>query len=336
VTQPQLTFFCELEPDKLQALFADGRVSDHLLALEASVSLGILDLTDRRARMVRTLNEAGIPVIAWQLLPKEQGYWFNAANAPQAAARYADFQRWTTEHDLHWDGVGLDIEPDIQEMRQLAGGRWAVLPALLERTFHGERLRQAQTQYAMLAARIRADGHRVDSYLIPFMVDERQAGSTLLRRLAGLVDIPVDREVLMLYTSFFRPRGPGILWSYGSEAASIAVGVTGGGVDVGGIVANRSLDWDEFSRDLLLARYWTDDIHIFSLEGCVTQGFLSRLRGLDWEQATTQPLTMAAQIETYRKALRAGLWASAHPWWVVGGVAAVLTFTRRLRGGRSR
>ena len=331
MTPPQLTFFCELEPDTLQSLFADGKVVDHLLALEASVSLGILDLTDGRARMVRTLNDEGIPVIAWQLLPKEQGYWFNASNTPQAAARYADFQRWTTEHDLRWDGVGLDIEPDIHDMQGLVGSRWSVLSTLIERAFHGEQLRQAQAQYTMLAARIRADGYRVDSYLIPFIVDERQVGSTLLRRLAGLVDIPVDREVLMLYTSFFRPRGPGILWSYGSEAASIAVGVTGGGVEVGGILAKRPLDWDEFSRDLLLARYRTDDIHVFSLEGCVTQGFLSHLRGFDWEQSITPPLTMAAEIETYRKALRTGLWASAHPLWVAGGALAAAWALRRLR-----
>ena len=331
MTQPQLTFFCELEPDALLVLFADGKVVDHLLALEASVSLGILDLTDRRARMVRRLNEAGIPVTAWQLLPKEQGYWFNAANAPQAAARYADFRRWTAEHNLRWDGVGLDIELDIHEMQRLAGGRWTVLPTLAGRILHGQRLRQAESLYTALVARIRADGHRVDSYVIPFIVDERQAGSTLLRCLAGLVDIPVDREVLMLYTSFFRPSGPGMLWSYGSEAASIAVGVTGGGVDVGGTVANRPLDWEEFSRDLLLARHWTENIHVFSLEGCVEQSFLSQLRDFDWGLPITPPLALATEIEKYRKALRVGLWASAHPWWVAGGALAAAWALRRLR-----
>ena len=79
--KPRLTFFCELEADALETLFADSSVIDNLVTLEASVSLGILDLSPGRAAVVRRLNEAGIPVIAWQLLPKEQGYWFNLGNA---------------------------------------------------------------------------------------------------------------------------------------------------------------------------------------------------------------------------------------------------------------
>ena len=87
IRAPKLTFFCELEADELQALFADSSVIKNLLALEASVSLGILDLTSERAGVVHSLNEAGIPVIAWQLLPMEQGYWFNVSNAAQASTR---------------------------------------------------------------------------------------------------------------------------------------------------------------------------------------------------------------------------------------------------------
>ena len=329
--QPRLTFFCELEADALKALFADRAVIDDLAALEASVSLGILDLSAERAEVVRALNGAGIPVIAWQLLPKEQGYWFNLGNALQAAARYTEFKRWTEEHALRWDGVGLDIETDIREMQELAADRWSLVPTVLGRAFDAERLRRAQAQYTALVAQIHADGYRVDSYLMPFIVDERRAGSTLVQRLAGLVDIPVDREVLMLYTSFFRPRGPAILWSYAADTDSVGVGVTGGGVDLEGTADKRFLDGEELCRDLLLAQRHTDDIHVFSLEGCVEQGFLARLREFDWAQPVTVPLAMAAQVETWRKALRAGLWASAHPWLVLGGAAAVLALVRRLR-----
>ncbi len=73
-------------------------------------------------RVVRQLNEAGIPVTAWLLLPKEQGYWFNLDNIPQAIARYADFKAWTEENALQWAGVGIDIEPDFNELQQLAQG----------------------------------------------------------------------------------------------------------------------------------------------------------------------------------------------------------------------
>ncbi len=331
MAQPQLTFFCELEADALQALITASSVIDDLAALKASVSLGILDLRPGRAAVVRCLNEAGIPVIAWQLLPQEQGYWFNLGNAPQAVARYADFRAWTAEHGLRWAGVGVDVEPDIREIQQLSANRRRLLSTLLRRAFDNERLRRAQATYSALVAQMRADGYRVDGYQIPFIVDERRAGSTLLQRVAGLVDIPVDREVLMLYTSFLRPRGPGILWGYAPDTQSVGVGSTGGGVEIGGIGDVPPLDWDEFSRDLRLALRWSDDVHIFSLEGCVRQGFLTRLKTFDWDQPVTAPLEMARQVERWRRALRMVLWASAHPCILLAGLLGVLWLLSRLR-----
>jgi hypothetical protein len=72
---PRLTFFCELETADLQALFEDGSVIEDLQSLNAAVSLGLLDLKPERAEIVRRLNRAGLPVTAWLLLPKEQGYY---------------------------------------------------------------------------------------------------------------------------------------------------------------------------------------------------------------------------------------------------------------------
>jgi hypothetical protein len=329
--KPRLTFFCELETDALEALFADSSVIGNLTALEASVSLGILDLSPGRAAVVRHLNEAGIPVIAWQLLPKEQGYWFNLGNASQAAARYADFKAWTAEYSLQWAGVGIDIEPDIREVQQLLDGGWRLLPMLLQRVFDTKRLRRAQASYNALVAQMRADGYCVDSYEMPFMVDERKVGSTLLQRLTGIVDVHTDRLVLMLYTSPLRPRGPGILWSYAPDADSVGVGNTGGGVELAGISEIPPLDWNEFSRDLRLALYWSDDIHIFSLEGCVRQDFLTRLKTFDWSQPVVHPLETARQVERMRKAMWAVLWASIHPFVVLAGLAGGLWLLSRLR-----
>ena len=124
MAQPRLTFACELETEALRVLFADPGVVDDLATLEASIALGILDLTPERASVVRRLNQAGIPLIAWQLLSKEEGYWCNAGNVCQAAARYNDFKAWTDEHGLQWVGVGLDIEPDMREVQMFVGKKW--------------------------------------------------------------------------------------------------------------------------------------------------------------------------------------------------------------------
>jgi hypothetical protein len=307
----RLSFFCELGAGPLRALFEDPAVTEHLVALSATVSLGLLDFSPERAAVVRRLFQAGIPVVAWQLLPAEQGYWFNQDNAPQAAARYSAFREWTAEHGLRWDGVGLDIEPDIHEFQRLISGGWRRLPALLPRLKRGEQLSQAQAAYGALVERIRADGYRVDTYQLPFIVDERRAGSTLLQRLVGVVDLPADREVLMLYSSFLRPHGAGALRSYGAQARSIAVGSTGGGVELPGLIEVPPLGWDELSRDLRLARKLSSDLHIFSLEGCVRQGFLPRLRTFDWEGPVEPPRAAARRVSLVRWAASGVLRISA-------------------------
>ena len=331
MTRSHLTFFCELEARPLRELFADGTVIAELQALGAGVSLGIRDLSAGRAAVVRRLNEAGIPLAAWLLLPEEQGYWFNLENAPEAAAFYARFKAWSVAYDLQWLGVGLDIEPHISEIAKLGAGEWRVLPGIIRRFLDLERFRQAQTAYRRLVRQIRADGYCVDSYVIPVIVDERRVGSTLLRRLTGLIDIEVDREVLMLYSSFLRPNGHGYLWSYAPAAQSIAVGSTGGGVTVGGLDQVPPLSWEELSRDLRLSRVWSDDIHIFSLEGAVREGYLKRLAAFDWAAPIAPPFREFRLVERVRRGLRAVLWAGSHPAVILAGMMGLLWLISRLR-----
>lgn len=326
---PRITFACELETDSLQALFAPPEVADILLALKARVSLGTLDLSHERAALVRRLNELGIPVVAWLLLSKEQGYWFNASNAAQAIARYDAFKKWTAEHGLQWAGIGIDIEPDFREFQHLLRGTgWRYAPKLLERICNHGQLRRAQRMYTTLISQMRSDEYPVESYQFPFVVEERRARSTLLQRLFGVVDIPADREALMLYTSFQRDLGPGILCSYAPDAQMLVVGSVGGETEIEG--AYQPLTWDELARDLRYARRWSADIGIYSLEGCVRQGFLPRLKTFNWEAPVTFPLRESQQVDRLRLVLRGILWASAHPILVFGGLIASVWILRRL------
>ncbi|HEU4884843.1 MAG TPA: hypothetical protein VFT45_21475, partial [Longimicrobium sp.] len=112
----------------------------------------------------------------------------------------------------------------------------------------------------------------------------------------------------MLYTSFVRPHGQGFLDFYARHFPAVAVGVTGGGVEEG-LDPPPPLTWDEFARDLRLTRRHTRDIHVFSLEGCVEQGYLERLEDFDWGIPTHAPpdaLERAAELTRRMKfALRA-------------------------------
>jgi hypothetical protein len=118
----------------------------------------------------------------------------------------------------------------------------------------------------------------------------------------------------MLYTSFFRPFGAAVLANYARDADAVGIGLTGGGVDLGDFSQQPPLSWDEISRDLRLARQWTRKIHVFSLEGCVRQGFLEKLKRFDWEQPAPPPQPWRRLVELTRRALQTGLWLTAHPF----------------------
>src|SRR5919199_901805 len=131
VSHIRLTFACELGADRLSALFSDGSTIEHLQVLGARVALMLSDLSTQRAEVVRKLNEAGIPVVAVPLVPAEDGYYFTADNPSRAAARYEEWKEWTQRHGLVWDGLGLDIEPDVRIYQQMAENPWRVVPILV-------------------------------------------------------------------------------------------------------------------------------------------------------------------------------------------------------------
>jgi len=310
---PRLVFFCELESDSLLEILETPGVIGDLLDLKAGLSLAIIDFSPDRARAVQVLNQVGIPVNAWLVLDKQQGYYLNLDNYPAALVRYAKFQQWTVENNLKWKAVGLDIEPDIRLLTQITTQKWRALPELLFRglanILNRKRFRLALKAYRKLVKQIKNDGYLVESYQFPILADERRVRSSLLQRLTGIVDLQVDREVLMLYSSFLKNRGAGYLWSYAPQAQAIGIGITGGGVDISDLTL-KSLSWEEFSRDLRLAWYWTNHLYVFSLEGCVWQGYLAKLKSFVWDQPILFPEESAARVSAGRNTLQGVLWIS--------------------------
>ena len=323
--KPSLTFFTELNNEELTWLFEQQHVIEDLKALDACLSLGVLDLSEDRARVVKRLNKAGIPVIAWLLLPEDQGYWFNLDNYEAATQRYVDFLAWTKEFGLEWAGIGLDIEPDIQEMRQIMEQKQTekLVSTLFKRFLNKKRVAKAKLAYQSLVKRIHTDGYPVESYHIPLISEERRAKSSVLQRTLGLVDLETDREVFMLYSSFLRPDGDAILWSYAAETDSIGVGNTGGGVDIEGVIDLPPLTWEEFSRDLRICVMQGKPIHIFCLEGCVAQGFLSKLNTFDWDQPVKKPAKLR-RVRGIRTGITTGLWLLERPWVILIALASLI------------
>ena len=334
--RPRLVFACELAAPRLQSLFADPAVISDLQELRAGVSLALIDLTPERAEVVRRLNQAGIPAIAWMALPREQGYYLNAGNAPQAEARFAAFQQWTAQYDLRWAAIGLDIEPNIQDFAALGGGsRWRLFPTLAARYFDRARVARARLAYSQLIRRMQSQGYAVQTYQFPFMADERRVHSTLLERLFGLVDVRGNDEVLMIYTSFNHAAGSAVVWKYGPDAQTIVVGVTSG--DPAGNPKFAPLNWVELSDDLIVASHFTPAVGVYSLEGCVQKGFLARLKTMDWNRQVSISAASLARAARFRFLVQAALWTGSRLAWLLAAVAAAAVwFVRARRARRSR
>jgi len=302
--RPRLTFFCELGGAALLPLLSEA-VLDDLAALGASVSMACLDLGAARAAAVRALDRRGIAVSAWLVAPRERGYFATADNPDAIAAAYQELRDFAAREGLRFDGVGLDVEMPIERMQALAAAPLRlVLPALLGAT-RGAHVRRAERAYGELIARIRADGLRVDSYQLPPVVDARAVRSSLMARAFGMLELAVDREVLMLYSSAL-PLGAGWLASYARSAQAIGVGVAGSGA-----VVVPQIAWPDLARDLRLAAAASREVYLFSLEGCVERGMMPALRDFDWEVPPEVPRMRARVLDLLRLALRVGLRAEA-------------------------
>jgi hypothetical protein len=311
---PQLMFACcDQGVDQMQSLFADPRVFADLKDLHAGLGVAIVDFTPQRAELVRRLNRDGIPVIAGLGMPPEQGFYFNAENAPEAAAQFAAFDAWSREQGLRWDGVGLDIEPNFAELASLKGHRWRLFTTLLWRAVDVQRMHRAQRVYSALIANIRSRGYFVQTYQLPYLPVERKAHSSLLDRMLGTVDVRGDQEVLMLYTSYAGPAGAAIIWKLGPDAQSIAICCTDGDPAANPAV----LDWSRFSRDLIVASHFSHVIGVYDLEGCVRQGFLPRLKTMNWSQSVTIPAVAIRSANHHLRMLRLVLWISSHLLYLV-------------------
>jgi hypothetical protein len=292
-SQPQFIFSTELAGTALYHLLTEQGVIEELAAHHYGIALAIYDFSEAQVQAIHRLREHNIYTVAWLMLPPDEGYWFHLQNYPQAVAAYRRFRAWAWQHHLHFDAVGLDIEPPPGEMhamqhwslRNIARRMWLARENVLYPA--------AQAAYSDLLAEMHHDGYEVHVYQIPLIADDRQAGTSIIQRALDVIDLPADLEVLMCYSSLPLDRlgndlGGALIGSYGTTADSIAVGHTGAssGPDAAQHAAERTpfLSWEALERDVLLAAQDTDIIYISSLEGCVERGMLARIATIDWQR----------------------------------------------------
>jgi hypothetical protein len=333
---PALWFACDGATSDLERLLSEPSVIADLRQLKAGVALALPELTEGRARIALKLDGAGIPVTAWLALPGAEGYYMNAGNAREATARFREFERWSAAYGLRWASIGLDIEPNIQDFQALGKGRvWRTVFTIIGRYFSTARTERATKSYAELIREMHGNGYTVETYQFPFIADERDAHSTLLERIAGIVDVRADREALMLYTSFNPALDSALIWVYGPEAQAIIVGSTTGSQDDPRF---HPLSWGEFSRDLRVASHFSRIIGVYSLEGCVQQGFLDRLTTMNWREPVLIPAEEVQKAERFRGRVQRAIWVASYlPYFaVVILVLAILLAAAAVRRRKRR
>jgi hypothetical protein len=134
----------------------------------------------------------------------------------------------------------------------------------------------------------------------------------------------------MLYTSFNPSLDSALIGVYGSEAQTIAVGSTTGPASDPHFAR---LNWEEFSRDLMVANHFSHVIGVYNFGGCVRQGFLARLKNLNWSESVTISAESVQRATKLRERIQRVLWIVSNlPYFVA--VIPIASFGQ-LCGGRN-
>jgi hypothetical protein len=64
-------------------------------------------------------------------------------------------------------------------------------------------------------------------------------------------------------------------------------------------------------------------IHIFCLEGCVAQGFLTKLATFDWDRSAEKPSHLR-RVQGARTGITTGLWLLERPWVILIALASLI------------
>ncbi len=345
-SQPHLIFSTELEGVALLHILQQEHVLEELVRQQYGIALAMIRFTDEQAAVVRLLNAHQIYVVAWLLLPPEEGYWFNLQNYPQAVQHYHAFRGWAVMHQIHVHAIGLDVEPPVQEVATMSSWGLRDIARRLWLARENVLYPAARSAYKDLIADIHHDGYEVHVFQLPLVADDRRAGTNLLQRAIDVVDLPADLEVLICPSSLSISRlnndlGGALITSYGPAADSIGVGNTNPHTildEPENAYANApSLTWKALERDLLLAERYTDTIYVFSLEGCIERGLLPRIADLNWGDEPRWPLFPRVIVSGLRMLLLVLLlfgrfYQTMFAW--LGWIVAIVLLVQRWRTAR--
>jgi hypothetical protein len=272
--QRVISFFNELKSPELVQLFKDSSLIPNLQAIHGEIRMGTLDLTSERAGIIKKLNDAGVPVIAWIVLSEEDGYFSNSINADLSKKRYQEIKDWADKNQLKFKAIGFDFEIDMNDLKLAKSSPLKLVSKMFTRLYENDsNLKLAKLKYDTLMAQVKTDGYAVEGYFMPYINDEVANGTNSIQKMARFIPYKTGNDIPMLYSSL-NGNGDGMLKLYGADVHLYATGLgsTGGGIDTPGL-----LTYERLAHDMNVAFKTVKEVHIFSLEGAVKSGMLSKL-----------------------------------------------------------
>lgn len=304
------------------------------------IAIALYDFHPDRIAAIRLLNAHNIYLVAWLALSPSEGFWYNLQNYPQAVEHFRAFQAWAEEHQLHFDAIGLDIEPPLDMLTNNEHRSLFKLLSIIWNARENVLYPAAYAAYSDLVTEAHQANYEVHAYQLPILADDRRAGTSFLQRALDVVEIPADLEIFSCYSSapierFGNDLGGALIASYSDDADGVVVGTLQSSTDQ----ANNqevlpSLSWPALKRDLLLAARNLDTIYITSLEGVVERDWLARIAAIDWNEPARPLLRQRSAVALIRALLflvlslmRFGRGILAWSGWLV----AILLFINQVR-----
>jgi hypothetical protein len=284
-----VSFFTELTGSELDKVASDTSIIKNLKQLNASLRVALIDMSPERVSALLKLQNAQIPIHAWLMLTKEDGYWANNENYKAFQKRYSVFADWSAKEGIKWKSVGLTMLPQrsdgnfLIESQKSLNGKWDFSKIMIARLldWDGE-FDEAKAAYEDIVRTIKSDGYAVEIYQLPMQMDEALAETTAFQKMAGIINLKGDEQFTIIHRRLTGdyPKILAFIDAYGKSSDGVVLGHTSSQRPLNFRENDVVLNWQELSRCLLYAQKERITIHISTLEGCIEQGILPKMRDL--------------------------------------------------------
>lgn len=237
--------------------------------------------------MLKTYNEAGIPISIWATLSDDMGYWINERNAHHFDAYIRALVENLESRGLKIEGVCIDMEAPLKDVRRIISPKnrldaCLAFGKLLTHNLNKKRYNAAKSILQETARFLREKGLESYSTSLRFCYYDLKHKTELVQNAmeVPVFDVKWDKYNLMYYATMMRQELKPLkktnvdymiyyqvmhLKSKLKDKLAISVGLTNTG-KLGNEPYYESME--EFEKDIgILKACGVDDFALFSLDG---------------------------------------------------------------------